>query len=474
MYKLQFILYFSFLFHYSAHYQSIKSKIIDKVKKYKNVENIQIVGGGISKIDSFFYDGNSNGDFEFLNNNGAIWLTQNGSSRVYKIDSNGVIKRLDRTFNQGFNYGATNLIYNDTLYSIGGYGFWQTTGSVRYFNTNSGEWDIIRNIENVPVAGGINAFCYYDKTNGKLFVIYTPTVPEYLKNKGGDVKEQALLQCFDFKEKRWWDEAKKLNPNIATKYSDLTFIQKFGKDILMSSKLNGKVLLVNLNENKIKEVDYKYHTEFQQLINDKKHYISYTVNDTVNILDLDNDTTYKNYIKPSQLNTHNESLYSNTIIPKDLKGIPLLTISVIINILLLSIFVGFKMQINKTQLKEEKNEAVENNVSEKDNRSFKYYVQNLSTIEKDLLQLLYNNNLTNQNTTVTQINKVLGTEKKPFKIQNNIRGEVLTTMNNKFMAFASVSNNLIERQRSEYDKRHMEYFINEKYISKLSIKIFQV
>jgi hypothetical protein len=98
----------------------------------------------------------------------------------------------------------------------------------------------------------------------------------------------------------------------------------------------------------------------------------------------------------------------------------------------------------------------------------------LSTIEKDLLLLLFKNNLQKQNTTVTQINKVLGTEKKPFKIQNNIRGEVLTTMNNKFMAFASVSNNLIERQRSEYDKRHMEYFINEKYISKLSIKIFQV
>jgi hypothetical protein len=88
--------------------------------------------------------------------------------------------------------------------------------------------------------------------------------------------------------------------------------------------------------------------------------------------------------------------------------------------------------------------------------------------------LLFKNNLQKQNTTVTQINKVLGTEKKPFKIQNNIRGEGLSTINDKFMAFALVSNNLIERQRSEYDKRHMEYFINEKYISKLSLKIFQV
>ncbi|MFY8165145.1 MAG: hypothetical protein ACOVJ8_01055, partial [Sediminibacterium sp.] len=122
----------------------------------------------------------------------------------------------------------------------------------------------------------------------------------------------------------------------------------------------------------------------------------------------------------------------------------------------------------------EKGDLFVNNLFDKGNRGLKYYIHSLSTIEKDLLHLLFNNNLKNQNTTVTQINKVLGTEKKPFKIQNNIRGEVLSTINNKFMAFALVNNNLIERQRSEYDKRHMEYFINEKYISKLSLKLFQV
>ena len=87
--------------------------------------------------------------------------------------------------------------------------------------------------------------------------------------------------------------------------------------------------------------------------------------------------------------------------------------------------------------------------------------------------LLFKNNLEKQNTTVTHINRVLGTEKKPFKIQNNIRGEAISTINDKFMAFALVNNNLIERQRSEHDKRHMEYFINDKYIGKLSLKLFQ-
>ena len=54
----------------------IKDKIIEIVKKNKAVQNIQVVSSGISKIDSFFYDGGSNGDLEFLNNNGTIWLTQ--------------------------------------------------------------------------------------------------------------------------------------------------------------------------------------------------------------------------------------------------------------------------------------------------------------------------------------------------------------------------------------------------------------
>lgn len=474
MYKYKFLIYFSLLVHYNVHSQNIKSKILEIVRKNKNVENIQVVGGGINKIDSTFYDGCATGDFEFINQNGTILLTQNGSSRVYKIDSNGIIKRLDRTCNQGFNYGSTNLIYNDTLYSIGGYGFWQTNGSVRYFNPTSGEWDIIRNIENVPIAAGINAMCYYDKINGKLFVVYTPTAPEYVKNNG-EIKEQALLQCFDFKEKKWWDNAKSINPKIATKFRELMLIQKMGKNVLLSSQLNGKVLLVDYNENKIKEVDYKYHTELKQLLNDKSNYISYTIDDTVKILDLNNDSTLMSYIKPSQINKYDEPIYINSIITKELKAIPWLTISGVFNIfLIVSILIGLTLQKNKKQLKEVNNELVINNTFDKDNRNLKYYIQNLSTIERDLLLLLFNNNLQNQKTTVTQINKVLGTEKKPFKIQNNIRGEVLANINNKFMAYAMVNNNLIERQRSEYDKRHMEYFINEKYTSKLSLKLFQV
>ena len=40
------------------------------------------------------------------------------------------------------------------------------------------------------------------------------------------------------------------------------------------------------------------------------------------------------------------------------------------------------------------------------------------------------------------------------------------------MSFALVKDYLIERQRVEFDKRHMEYFINEKYVTRFSLKMF--
>ena len=78
----------------------------------------------------------------------------------------------------------------------------------------------------------------------------------------------------------------------------------------------------------------------------------------------------------------------------------------------------------------------------------------------------------NQNTTTNQLNKLLGTEKKEFKIQNNIRSEVIMNINKKFKLFSNINDDLIERERAELDKRFMEYNINKLYLKKISTKMF--
>ncbi len=470
MNKLLFILLFSIFMNSEAKTQKIVNKILEIVKTNKNVTNIQIVGNEIEILDSNIKKDCSNGKYEIINKDGTIWMTQNGSNKVFKIDSGGKIKRFDRTCNQGFNYGSINIFFKDTLFSFGGYGFWQTTGSVRFFNQNTGEWDIIRNIDDIPIAAGINAISYYDKKNEQLFVIYTPTKPEYVKSK--NKKDELLMQCFDMNEKKWWEYPKRINPKIATSFTNLSTIQKYGNGLLLSTKLNEKVILINFHENKVNEIDYKYHTELKQIFNSRSNYISYVINDTTKLIDLNNDKTFNSYISKNQISKYNYPFYIDSIKNNETFETPWLIISGICNCIL--IIIGLKIYKRKNRLEIFDNESNKTFKIENESRNFKYYIQNLSTTEKDLLHLMYNNQLKKQKTTVTQINKILGTEKKPFKIQNNIRSEILGKINSKFMAFAMVGNNLIERQRSEYDKRHMEYFINEKYLNKISEKVFNL
>jgi hypothetical protein len=149
-----------------------------------------------------------------------------------------------------------------------------------------------------------------------------------------------------------------------------------------------------------------------------------------------------------------------------------LPISLIVNFALgISIFII--LQLHKKRKEFLLNSGSDNNTGQqRENKNTKEYLQYLTNIEIDLLKLLLKNNLNNQKTTVSQINKILGTEKKEIKIQNNIRGEAIISINNKFMSFTLIKDNLIERQRVEFDKRHMEYFINERYINRFSLKFF--
>ncbi len=446
-----------------------------KIYKLPNhlADNIRITGNHRENLDISTSDDAAEGTFDVINNKGEIWLTQNGSNKVYKFDRDGRAKRLDRTYNRGFNFGAINLFYKDTLYSIGGYGFWQTTGSIRYFNPNTGEWDIVRNIKNVPIASGINSICHYDKLHCKLFVIYTPTMPEYEKYDV-NTEHEILMQCFDFKEKSWWENAKRINPKIAKKISDLTLIQNYSEQAIISSKINGKVMSVNFNDNKTNEVDYKYHTELKQLLNSRNNYISYTINEKIYINDFNTDTLLSSALNPNQLINYPEPFYINQNDNIQSAKVPWLLISMILNFGLLAYIATLKYLKKKNKLQlEQYSDIVINNSISRESKNTKDYLQYLTNIEKDLLKLLVKNNLNNEKTSVSEINKILGTEKKEAKIQNNIRGEAILSINSKFMSFALVKDNLIERQRVEFDKRHIEYFINEKYENRFTLKLFK-
>ena len=93
--------------------------------------------------------------------------------------------------------------------------------------------------------------------------------------------------------------------------------------------------------------------------------------------------------------------------------------------------------------------------------------ENLTEVEKGLFDILVVNTSIDTMTTVTQVNQVLGITNKPLKIQNNIRAATILLINKKFMVYSGTADELIEKQRTEFDKRFFEYSIQRKYLGKV-------
>jgi hypothetical protein len=57
--------------------------------------------------------------------NQSVIFTENGTGRLIQLDASGNLERIDRTQYGGDRFGAYVFVYKDTIYSIGGYGFWR-------------------------------------------------------------------------------------------------------------------------------------------------------------------------------------------------------------------------------------------------------------------------------------------------------------------------------------------------------------
>jgi len=65
-----------------------------------------------------------------------------------------------------------------------------------------------------------------------------------------------------------------------------------------------------------------------------------------------------------------------------------------------------------------------------------------------LFQRLSENYRAGKKSSIDEINKILGIDKRPYKIANNIRADALKMINKKFMDFSANSDELIIRERS--------------------------
>ena len=83
---------------------------------------------------------------QIIKNKKDLYILVEGTGFVYKAiaqnSSEIAFTRIDSTFFLGYNFKAFNFAYKDTLFSMGGNGYWHTNGQLRYFKPGF-DWDLI-------------------------------------------------------------------------------------------------------------------------------------------------------------------------------------------------------------------------------------------------------------------------------------------------------------------------------------------
>ena len=106
-----------------------------------------------------------------FNRKNKVVISIPGTGQVYQFDQNRMLlERIDKTFFRGYNFYALQYLKNDTLYSLGGEGFWRSNSVLSYFDFKYKEWEEIRTFGEIP-KGVLSLHAGIDPTQSKVIAL---------------------------------------------------------------------------------------------------------------------------------------------------------------------------------------------------------------------------------------------------------------------------------------------------------------
>jgi hypothetical protein len=279
--------------------------------------------------------------------------------------------------------------------------------------------------------------------------------PEYVEKQISKKKVEVIF--YDLLKKKW-SASFSLENTWAEKMGDLRFIMNGSQGAILNSNKFSKTLLFNFSSNKVFEINDAFLIKKLQLVNRDSDYLLLWRGDTLIINDLKKNLLYSICLQLKEIK--NKPIYIKT---QDGLNISL---HEILDITIPALFIISIILLFKQKRKKGTHEFINN--SERVNGSYKItnFVSALNPIELSAFELILKNSLANNRTSVDEVNGVMEISSRPYKIQNNIRAEIIGEINKKFTAFSQISDLLIMRHRADFDKRYFEYFINDRLVAK--------
>ena len=380
----------------------------------------------------------------------GLYLFINGSGRLYQVttgDMGITFARVDSTNNFGFNIGSFGFSYNNRIYNLGGYGYWRMNGQLRVFNEKARQWDIVKLNKEIPIlTGKTEGVLWYDMAGKKIYTAYYLIRDEAIKTK--DLDETRFIcdvMVLDL-QKNEWIQLGDLNSFLKSKLQILkpVTMSPWGQLITIGDKIS----LLDFKNNQILSLDVRKE-QYQSLIRAGWGSSFYFKDST--LFYGSNTRLDSVLIRYSDFIATNEQLYlEENMVSFTKKPVTYLFIAILLALIGVSL-VLFKKKRSIKQKLASKNFALSGNGS----------TQTIfDEMEIQLLQLLIQNTSAGTTTSTDEQNKLLGLVKKNPEIQKKQRSDIIIGINRKYAFVAKSKEPIIQKTRSEFDKRSYEYFID--------------
>lgn len=376
-----------------------------------------------------------------------LFINIDGTGRLYEITNKRndslFIKRLDSTFFFGYNNNAYTFNYNDTIISLGGFGYWRFNGQLRYYSFKNREWDVLPLNQEIYTS---KECIYFDRTSNQIYFLQLPYTDPVI-NK--EYKKQHVYKL-DLKNKIN-SLLGELSPEVSPKFP--IGVQYLSVEL---PSLGGE--LVVLNGRDIFLFDFKNNEVYK--LNNAAIEKTIFSSSAGAYIDLAFERNGKLFYSQSSEPAH--QLDSIPISIKDFTKqdyplyIPVNKYSTLYLVIGVVFFALFSFLIYRKWNKHKNQNSIEQEYIFSDGKE-----NDFKPNELDLIEKIYQISLEGKSFSVEDVNQILGLSKKSLEIQKKIRTETINRINQKFKNKFSTDEDLIIRLRTEEDRRFYRYIIKE-------------
>ena len=193
--------------------------------------------------------------------NNSIYFLYPGGGILFRYKGKK-IERIDKSFAHRNQFTGHFFSYKNSLYLLGGYGYWTTKNYLTKFSFQSGSWDIVTTIGPAP-SGGINQGAFVEKENS-LFVYDFYSRPSVLSI---DVHNKNLFEL-DLENFKWSQRGslagaydskiESSRMSIRSPYKESLFEKKANEEVFKITHPSSNLVSVFSSENKLSKLNESF------------------------------------------------------------------------------------------------------------------------------------------------------------------------------------------------------------------------